>query len=383
MKHKKLIYIASPYAGDIEQNVAFAQRACRLAISQGYTPLASHLIYPQMLDDNDPLERRIGMELGLRLIDSCEEIWLCGDVMSAGMAAEKEYAESVGLAVRTYSMEDILKDIDLSSWANESPVLDRPDGTYRIWATIRDGDRNIVKKGVVGYKDTPIRYEDIREAASVLGHLQTMQLSEIPKIEYRIGADDGEDWDIIEMKELGRVESDIDAYDLKFEIKKTDYGNTGGNFYVAAVEAWFHRLNKSLWLNAGEDGFSITTMNVVWGDDNEWVIDSAEVCLLYADYADAKPSEYGQWEPVLNEMMEEYCKEEMKHHGSFSVEPHWMPNSVISRLEPEAFQTLCEKASTVSVEKDSVSIRYLRDPADGNQEFPLAGAAGEGMAMQL
>lgn len=382
MKHKKLIYIASPYAGDIELNVAFAQRACRFAISQGYAPLASHLIYPQMLDDNDPLERRIGMELGLRLIDASEEIWLCGDVMSPGMAAEKEYAESVGLAVRSFSMEDIQKEIDLSSWADESPKLDRPDGTYRIWATIRDGDRNIVKKGVLGYQDTPTQYKDIRLAATVLGNLQTMQLSEIPKIEYRIGADDGKDYDIIEMKELGRVESDIDAYDLQYEIKKTDYGNTGGQFYVAAVEAWFHRLNKSLWLNAGEDGFSITTMNVVWGDNNEWAIDSAEVCLLHADYADAKPSEYGQWEPLLNEMMEEYYKEEMKHHGLFNVEPHWLPKSVVSRLEPDVYQTLCEKASSVDVGKDNVSIRYMRDDATNDNEFPLT-APGEGMEMQL
>ena len=28
MKESKLIYIASPYAGDIEKNVVFAQRAC-------------------------------------------------------------------------------------------------------------------------------------------------------------------------------------------------------------------------------------------------------------------------------------------------------------------------------------------------------------------
>ena len=46
----KLIYIASPYAGDVEANVAFAKLACRYAIGQGHTPIAVHLHYPQMLE---------------------------------------------------------------------------------------------------------------------------------------------------------------------------------------------------------------------------------------------------------------------------------------------------------------------------------------------
>lgn len=74
----KLIYIASPYAGDVKQNVAFAKRACRHAISQGHTPIAVHLLYPQMLDDNDPAEREIGLRLEHRVLESCDELWACG-----------------------------------------------------------------------------------------------------------------------------------------------------------------------------------------------------------------------------------------------------------------------------------------------------------------
>ena len=46
MSREKLIYIASPYAGDIETNTAFAKKACRYAIHQGHTPIAVHLLYP-------------------------------------------------------------------------------------------------------------------------------------------------------------------------------------------------------------------------------------------------------------------------------------------------------------------------------------------------
>ena len=35
MSENKLVYIASPYAGDIEKNVAFAKAACRYAMEIG------------------------------------------------------------------------------------------------------------------------------------------------------------------------------------------------------------------------------------------------------------------------------------------------------------------------------------------------------------
>ena len=40
MGKSKLVYIASPYAGDVKTNVQFAKAACRYAIGQGATPVA-------------------------------------------------------------------------------------------------------------------------------------------------------------------------------------------------------------------------------------------------------------------------------------------------------------------------------------------------------
>ena len=55
----RLVYIASPYAGDIVANTRFAIRCCLYAIRQGCTPVAPHLLYPQMLDDSEPEQRAI------------------------------------------------------------------------------------------------------------------------------------------------------------------------------------------------------------------------------------------------------------------------------------------------------------------------------------
>lgn len=103
----RLVYIASPYAGDIEKNVAFAKAACRYVVAQGCTPVAVHLMYPQFLDDCVPEEREAGLKMGMRVLAACDEIWLCGERMSAGMKAEEAEAKRLGIPIRKVLSSDI------------------------------------------------------------------------------------------------------------------------------------------------------------------------------------------------------------------------------------------------------------------------------------
>ena len=107
MTEGKLVYIASPYAGDVEGNVAFAKAACRYAAAKGYTPVAVHLMYPQFLDDRVPKEREAGLKMGRRVLAACEEIWLCGERMSSGMKAEEAEAKRLGIPIRKVPSSDI------------------------------------------------------------------------------------------------------------------------------------------------------------------------------------------------------------------------------------------------------------------------------------
>ena len=95
-----LTYIISPYAGDVEANVAFAIRCCRAAIQQGHTPIAVHLLYPQILDDQDPTEREKGLELGLNILRHCAAAWVCGTRISHGMEREIQVAQQLNIPIR-------------------------------------------------------------------------------------------------------------------------------------------------------------------------------------------------------------------------------------------------------------------------------------------
>jgi len=63
------VFIESPYAGDsdkeIEENVAYAKSCLLDCFSRKEYPFASHLLYPQVLDDSIPEDRWRGMATGL------------------------------------------------------------------------------------------------------------------------------------------------------------------------------------------------------------------------------------------------------------------------------------------------------------------------------
>ena len=68
-RHMPLVYICSRYAGDIAKNKSDAIRFCRFAIDEGYIPMATHLLYPQILNDADPADRDLGLYFGWVLIN--------------------------------------------------------------------------------------------------------------------------------------------------------------------------------------------------------------------------------------------------------------------------------------------------------------------------
>lgn len=104
-QYRPLVYIVSRYAGDIKANVAAAQNYCRFAVDNGYIPLASHLFYPQFMDDATPEGRELGLFFGKILMDKCDEVWIFGSEISSGMQAEFERARRKHYIIRRFSSD--------------------------------------------------------------------------------------------------------------------------------------------------------------------------------------------------------------------------------------------------------------------------------------
>ena len=89
---KKVVYICSPYSGDVDKNIKNAYVYCRYAIKNNCVPIAPHLFFPQFLNDDISEERELALSMNKEIIDRCDEVWVFGDTVSKGMAEEIEYA---------------------------------------------------------------------------------------------------------------------------------------------------------------------------------------------------------------------------------------------------------------------------------------------------
>ena len=98
--YKPLVYICSPYSGDIETNILRTQRYCRFAVGKGYIPLAPHLHFPQFMDDGDKEERELALRFALILLCKCEELWVFSDSTRAGLAVSEGMEREIAKAKR-------------------------------------------------------------------------------------------------------------------------------------------------------------------------------------------------------------------------------------------------------------------------------------------
>ena len=97
------VFVCSPYAGCVKANVHNARMYSRFVFLCGCMPITPHLMYPRFLEDKDTKERDAGLQMGLILLNYCNEIWVFGQKISNGMRREIAFAESHGILVRYFS----------------------------------------------------------------------------------------------------------------------------------------------------------------------------------------------------------------------------------------------------------------------------------------
>jgi hypothetical protein len=95
----KKVYICSPYKGDVKNNTVIARRSCALAAFSGEIPICPHIYFPQFLDDDNPVERKKGIDATKELMKGCDEFRVIGDKVTDGMDEEINYALSLGMEI--------------------------------------------------------------------------------------------------------------------------------------------------------------------------------------------------------------------------------------------------------------------------------------------
>ena len=107
---RPIVFICSPYAGEVDENIRAARRYSRFAVDKGYIPIAPHLLFPQFLNDAAPNERQLGLFFGDALMSKCSEVWVFGSRVSAGMETEIKRAKWKNYRLRYFneSCEEVI-----------------------------------------------------------------------------------------------------------------------------------------------------------------------------------------------------------------------------------------------------------------------------------
>lgn len=101
--YRPVVYICSPFSGNMERNAENARRYCRFAVDSGYIPLAPHLLFPQFMNENDAAERRLALFMDIALLSKCAQLWVFGGNITKGMGIEIEKAKYKRQPIRYFT----------------------------------------------------------------------------------------------------------------------------------------------------------------------------------------------------------------------------------------------------------------------------------------
>ena len=100
---RPIVYICSPYAGNIYDNILKARKYSRFAVDCYCIPFPPHLLFPQFMDDTT--ERDTAVFMNMVMLSKCHELWVFGDVISDGMKAEIDKAKKKHMKIRYFTEE--------------------------------------------------------------------------------------------------------------------------------------------------------------------------------------------------------------------------------------------------------------------------------------
>ena len=103
---KPMVYICAPFSGTVKQNTKRAIKLGKLAYERGNMPIIPYVQYPFM-DDANLTHRSDALRFDLILMSKCQEVWVLGDKVTAGMEKELSVAEKQHKTIRWFKEEEL------------------------------------------------------------------------------------------------------------------------------------------------------------------------------------------------------------------------------------------------------------------------------------
>ena len=95
----QMVYICAPLRGDAIHNIEFARQKAQEVFQSGDIPVCPHITLPSNADPACSVQDEAAREMGLRLLESCQQVRVYGSTITEGMRAEIQRAQEQGIPI--------------------------------------------------------------------------------------------------------------------------------------------------------------------------------------------------------------------------------------------------------------------------------------------
>ena len=97
----KVVYLCVPLHGDVKANMEFARQKANEELAAGNIPICPHFLLPPSAKINQLKQVAAAKEMGQKMLESCQEVHVYGDLWTDRMWEEIHRAEQLGIPVMT------------------------------------------------------------------------------------------------------------------------------------------------------------------------------------------------------------------------------------------------------------------------------------------
>ena len=97
----KVVYLCAPLRGDVKANNEFVRQQANEELEAGNIPVCPHFLLPTSVRLNQTKQAEKAKEMGMRMLEACQEVHVCGDQRTDRMREEIRRAEELGIPVVT------------------------------------------------------------------------------------------------------------------------------------------------------------------------------------------------------------------------------------------------------------------------------------------
>ena len=97
----KVVYLCAPLHGDVKANMEFARQKGNEELAAGNIPVCPHFLLPPSARINQPKQVQAARDMGIKILEACQEVHVYGNLWTDRMWDEIHHAEQLGIPVRT------------------------------------------------------------------------------------------------------------------------------------------------------------------------------------------------------------------------------------------------------------------------------------------